>query len=62
MLTRYEAARVVGLRALYLSEGGLPNVDVKDQGLKCDMLYVAALELSLGRIDALVKRERMEPC
>lgn len=56
MLTRYEATRIVGLRALHLSGGSSPNVNVKDETLRCDMLYVAALELSLGKLDAIVQR------
>lgn len=57
MLTRYEATRIVGLRALHLSAGGSPNVNVTDETLRCDMLYVAALELSLGKLDAVVQRD-----
>lgn len=56
-LTKYEATRVIGLRALHLAQGGTPNVIVADSGLQCDPLYVAALELSLGRLDVLVQRE-----
>lgn len=57
MLTRYEATRVMGLRALHLSQGAPPNVHIEDSSLKCDMLYVAAFELSVGKLDAIVKRE-----
>ena len=57
MLTRYEATRVMGLRALHLSQGATPNVHVEDIILRCDMLYIAALELSVGKLDAIVKRE-----
>jgi DNA-directed RNA polymerase subunit K/omega len=57
MLSRYEATRVVGLRALHLSQGATPNVHIQNEALQHDMMYVAALELSLGKLDAVVKRE-----
>lgn len=57
MLTKYEVARVVGMRALHLSEGATPCVEVVDEHLRSNMLYVAALELSVGKLDALVRRE-----
>jgi len=55
LLTRHEVARVLGLRSLELSGGALPNVDV-DESLKVDTLYVAALEMSEHKLDALIKR------
>jgi DNA-directed RNA polymerase subunit K/omega len=57
MLTRYETTRVIGLRALHLSQGAAPNVRIENTFLRQDMLYVAALELSLGKLDAIIRRE-----
>lgn len=54
-LTRYEAARVVGMRALQLSEGDLPTVTPPSH-LRGDHMYVAALELASGTLDARVRR------
>lgn len=48
---------MAGLRALQLSQGGAPAVHVEDPILRCDMLYVAALELSTGKLDSIVRRE-----
>jgi DNA-directed RNA polymerase subunit K/omega len=56
MLTRHEVTRVVGLRALQLSHGDVARVFVARDDLRNDMLYVAALELYEGRLDALVRR------
>lgn len=56
MLSRYEVARLVGLRALQLEHGDDARVQVEDATLRCDVVYVAALELFEGRMDAIVRR------
>ena len=56
-LTRFEVARVVGMRSLELSERGNPNVIVEDKVLREDTMYVAALELRAGRLRAQIARE-----
>jgi DNA-directed RNA polymerase subunit K/omega len=56
MLTRYEVARLVGLRALQISEGSEPRVFVTDERLRRDDVYVAALELYEKKMDACVVR------
>lgn len=56
LLTRYEVTRIVGLRALQLDAGAKPAVEVKDERLRCDACYVAALELSHGLLDVIVRR------
>lgn len=56
LLTRYEVARIVGLRALQLDAGAKALVHVTDERLRCDVCYVAALELSCGKLDVLVRR------
>ena len=56
MLTRYEVARIVGLRALQISEGAEPRVFVTDERLRRDTVYVAALELYEKKMDACVVR------
>jgi len=56
VLTRYEAARVMGLRSLQLSEGSQANVTVADERLRQNFRYVAALELFKGVLDAQIRR------
>lgn len=56
ILTRYELARILGLRSLQLSEGDPPKVFVSNDDLRRDFLYVAALELQTGVLDVCVKR------
>lgn len=56
ILSRYEVARLVGLRALQLSEGAPPGVDVQHDKLRYDFVYVAALELYEKKLDACVMR------
>lgn len=56
LLTRYEVARIVGLRALQLDQGAPPLVRIEDERLRCDALYVAARELEARALDAKVRR------
>ena len=56
MLSRYEVARLVGLRSLQLSEGAVPLVHVESEVLRCDSMYVAALELHEGLLDMQVRK------
>ena len=56
LLTRYEVARIIGLRALQLDKGAAPRVTIEDETLRCDALYVAARELAAGVLDAKVRR------
>ena len=56
-LTKYEVTRVVGLRSLQLSEGATPLVHVAEPTLRCDTLYVAALELWHRALKAKVRRD-----
>jgi DNA-directed RNA polymerase subunit K/omega len=56
MLTRYELARVVGMRALQLQEGAPPGVGVADDDLRRDAVYVAARELEARALDARLVR------
>ena len=56
MMTRFEAARIIGVRAMQLSEGAVPGVKVDDQHMKHDYTYVAARELYDGVLDACVYR------
>jgi len=55
LLTRHEVARILGLRSLELSAGALPNVDVSES-MQVDTLYIAALELSEHKLDAVIRR------
>lgn len=60
LLTRYEMARVVGLRAVALDEGAAPLVRVDDPRLSCDAVYVAACELWQRKLDAKIMRDDVE--
>lgn len=60
MLTRFEVTRLVGLRALQLSEGAQPLVVVPQEALRCNLVYVAALELFARRLDMRIARDRDE--
>lgn len=55
-LSRYEVARIVGMRALQLSDGAFPLVVVEDEALRCDPCYVAAMELHSRALDMCVRR------
>ena len=57
LLTRYEVARLVGLRSLQLSEGANSEVVVHDKKLRNDTLYVACLELYTRVLDAKIERD-----
>lgn len=57
LLTRFEVARIVGLRSLQLSCGWQPKIAVRDASLREDTMYVAALELRKGLLEAKVVRE-----
>lgn len=53
VLSRYEIAKIVGLRALQLDNGSTPNVDVWDGDYS---LHIAARELHERKLDVLVNR------
>jgi DNA-directed RNA polymerase subunit K/omega len=56
LLTRYEVARVIGLRALQLDTGAQPFVHVGDERLRTDASYVAASEIAARALNAMVRR------
>jgi len=56
LMTRFEASRIVGMRAMQLAEHGQVNVTIDDVRLRNDFVYAAALELAIGRLDACVRR------
>lgn len=56
MLTRFEMAKIVGVRAMQLSEGHFSRVEVEDESLRHDYTYVASLELYRGLLDVCFKR------
>ena len=56
LLTRYEIARLVGMRALQLDHGAEPRAHAPDEALRRDSTYMAYLELHEGRLDAQVRR------
>lgn len=54
-MTKYEATRVIGLRALQLSHGAAPTVVVSEER-KSDVVYVAGRELEAKSLDACIQR------
>ena len=54
MLSKYEACRIVGIRALQLASGVPSHVEVQSRALRENLSYVASLELSLGILDMQV--------
>lgn len=56
MLTRYEASRIIGLRALQLSHGAEALVECQPTH-RCDFYYIAARELSERKLDMQVDRD-----
>ena len=56
MMTRFEVARIVGIRAMQLSEGADVLVDVTDVDIRTDYTYLAALELYHRKLDVCVTR------
>ena len=56
-MTPFEMARILGMRALKLTEGAEPNVVVVDPKLKLDPIHVAAMELDQGELDCCVERD-----
>ena len=55
-LTKYEASRIIGLRALEIQNGAPHLVTIDDNKLKMDIIYVAALELKNGLLDFKINR------
>ena len=57
ILTRYEVARVIGLRALQIEEGSHPLVECKEGE---QSILIAARELQSRKLDVLIKRGEEE--
>ena len=53
ILSRYEVARIIGIRAMQLDEGSMPFVSVMEND---NSLSIAARELGERKLDAVVKR------
>ena len=56
-LTKFEVSRIVGMRALQLSEGAAPTLSVGGD----DVIRTAATELYRGTLDVVVLRDGKEP-
>nr|WP_126451340.1 DNA-directed RNA polymerase subunit K [Sulfodiicoccus acidiphilus] len=54
-LTRYERARIIGARALQISMGAVPLIDVESLPSK-DLLSIAEAELDRGVLPITVRR------
>lgn len=55
-ITKYERARVIAARALQLSMGAPPLIDVSKYGFK-DPVVIAEKEFELGVLPMFIKRE-----
>ena len=55
-ITKFEVARIVGLRALQLENGATQLVEVDEESLRHDLIYVATRELQEGKLDFLLRR------
>jgi DNA-directed RNA polymerase subunit K len=55
VLTRYERARIIGARALQISMGAVPLIDVDSLPRK-DLLSIAEAELERGVLPITVRR------
>ena len=57
-LTKYECARIIGLRAAQLSSSAPVLVDLVDIPSKFqnNLFYIAAKELQLGKVDIKIQR------
>ncbi|MGC9071176.1 MAG: DNA-directed RNA polymerase subunit K [Acidilobus sp.] len=56
LLTKYERAKIIGLRALQLDYGAFPMVDVEALGIKKDPLDIARYELDHGLLPLSIVR------
>ena len=57
-LTRFEKARVIGARALQLSMGGIPQVDISKLE-SFDPIDIAMLELKKNKMPLDIKKQTM---
>ncbi len=55
-LTKYERAKIIGLRALQLDYGAFPLVDVEALGIKKDPVAIARYELDHGLLPLSIVR------
>lgn len=55
-LTKYEIARIVGIRASQIAGGSKPRIEVKKTNDQFDPLEVAIKELLAGKCPLIVKR------
>ncbi len=55
-LTKYERAKIIGLRALQLDYGAFPLVDVEAVGLRRDPIEIARYELDHGLLPISIVR------
>ena len=55
-LTKFEISRIVGLRALQIENGAPHLVNIQDDRLRKDCIYVATVELQQGALDFKMNR------
>ena len=56
-LTKYECTRVIALRALEIQNGSQHLIDIEDQALQTNNMFVAAMELKKGLLDFKINRK-----
>ena len=59
VMTRYELARIIGLRALQLSEGVYPLIDTTRINV-LDTIQIATREVYERKLDIRIQREERE--
>ncbi len=55
-LTKYERAKIIGLRALQLDYGAFPLIDVERSGIRRDPIEIARYELDHGLLPLSIVR------
>jgi DNA-directed RNA polymerase subunit K len=55
-LTKYERAKIIGLRALQLDYGAFPLIDVERAGIRKDPIEIARYELDHGLLPLSIVR------
>ena len=58
-LTKFEVSRIVGMRALQLSEGAASSAQME---FGMNPIYLAALELKRGLLDIVIVRNKTHIC
>ena len=55
-ITRFETAKILGIRSLEIAEGSPCKVHIEDERHRLNYLYVAGIELYAGKLDMKIIR------